>query len=94
MSLNIQHNPQTKRFEVHIEGHTGYLEYVEQGDNVLDYAHTIVPKELGGQGIGSRLVKYALDYAHEHNFKVIPSCSFVEAYINKHEEYSDLLVDD
>jgi len=94
MSLNIQHNPQTKRFEVHIEDHTGYLEYVEQGDNVLDYAHTIVPKELGGQGIGSRLVKYALDYAREHNFKVIPSCSFVEAYINKHEEYSDLLVDD
>lgn len=91
MSINIEHNKQARRFEVNIDGHTGYLEYQEKGDNVLEYAHTLVPKELGGKGIGSQLVKHALDYAREHNYKVIPSCSFVEAYINKHENYQSLL---
>lgn len=90
MSINIEHNKKNHRFEVHIDGHTGYLDYKEKGDGVLDYAHTIVPKELGGQGIGSQLVKHALDYAREHNYTVIPSCSFVDAYMNKHEEYQSL----
>jgi len=90
MSINIEHNKQIHRFEVHIDGHTGYLEYKEQGDGLLEYAHTIVPKQLGGQGIGSQLVKHALDYARDNNYKVIPSCSFVDAYMNKHESYQSL----
>ncbi|GAA4816889.1 hypothetical protein GCM10011365_24310 [Marinicella pacifica] len=90
MSLNIEHNQQTHRFEVHMDGHTGYLEYEKQSDEVLDFTHTIVPKELGGQGIGSQLVKHGLDYARDNNFKVIPSCSFVDAYMNKHQDYQSL----
>jgi len=90
MSINIEHKKQTHRFEVHIDGYTGYLEYEEQGDDILDFTHTIVPKELGGQGIGSQLVKHGLDYARDNNFKVIPSCSFVDAYMNKHQDYQSL----
>ncbi len=91
MSLNIEHNQQTNRFEVHIDGYIGYLEYEEKDNNVLDFTHTIVPKELGGRGVGSSLVKHGLDYAREHGYKVIPTCSFVEAYINKREDYLPLL---
>jgi len=90
MSLNIEHDTKTHRFETHIDGHTGYLEYEKQGVGVLDFTHTIVPKELGGRGVGSQLVKHGLDYAREHGFKVIPSCSFVDAYMNKHEDYQSL----
>lgn len=90
MSINIEHNTQTHRFETHIDGHTGYLEYEKQSDGVLDFTHTIVPKELGGQGIGSQLVKHGLEYARAHDYKVKPSCSFVDAYINKHEDYQSL----
>ena len=89
--MRIEHNQQTKRFEVHIDGYIGYLEYNEKSDKVLDFTHTIVPRELGGRGIGSSLVKHGLDYARENDYKVIPSCSFVEAYINKHEGYRELL---
>jgi len=90
MSINIEHNTQTHRFETHIDGHTGYLEYEKQSDGVLDFTHTIVPKELGGQGIGSQLVKHGLEYARAHDYKVKPSCLFVDAYINKHEDYQSL----
>ena len=37
------------------------------------------------------MVKHALDYANEHNKKVVPSCSFVASYINRRPEYQHLL---
>ena len=86
----ITHRPEAQRFETTINGQTGYISYKER-DNTLIYDHTIVPQSLGGRGVGSALVKHALDFAHEHHKKVIPQCSFVSAYIKKHAEYQDLL---
>ena len=88
--LTITHRPEAQRFETTINGQTGYISYQER-DNTLIYDHTIVPQSLGGRGVGSALVKRALDFAHEHDKKVIPQCSFVSAYIKKHPEYQDLL---
>ncbi len=88
--LTITHDEQAKRFEISIDGHTGYISYQER-DDTLVYDHTIVPQELGGRGIGSALVKHALNYAREQNKKVIPQCSFVSSYISKHPDYQDLL---
>ena len=88
--IQINHDKQAKRFETTIEGQTGYLSYQDKGD-VLVYDHTIVPQALGGHGVGSALAKHALNYAREQNKKVVPQCSFVEAYINKHPEYQDLV---
>jgi predicted GNAT family acetyltransferase len=50
-----------------------------------------VPSELGGKGIGSRLIKGALDQVRADGLKVIAQCAFVEAYIERHPEYADLL---
>ena len=89
-ALNISHNKQGKRFETTIDGHTGYISYQERGDKLV-YDHTIVPQELGGRGVGSALVKEALNHARENNKKVVPQCSFVASYIDKHPDYQDLL---
>ncbi|CAM3523788.1 MAG: putative GNAT family acetyltransferase [Psychrobacter glaciei] len=88
--LDIVHDEQAKRFETSINGHTGYISYQER-DGKLVYDHTIVPQELGGRGVGSGLVKHALDYAREQDKKVVPQCSFVASYISKHPEYQDLV---
>ncbi|ERL55666.1 GNAT family N-acetyltransferase [Psychrobacter aquaticus] len=89
-NLDITHNQAAKRFEVSIDNQIGYISYQER-DGKLIYDHTIVPRELGGRGVGSALVKHALDYAREQNKKVIPQCSFVSSYISKHSEYQDLV---
>lgn len=88
--LNITHNQQADRFETTIDGKTGYISYQERGDTLV-YDHTIVPQALGGKGVGSALVKHALDYARTENKKVVPQCSFVASYINKHPDYKDLV---
>ncbi len=90
-AVDIIHNQAANRFETTIEGHTGFISYQDQGDRIV-YDHTIVPSELGGKGVGSALVKHALDYARNEGKKVVPTCSFVASYINKHAEYQDLLL--
>lgn len=89
-NLDIVHDEQAKRFETSIDGHTGYISYQERDDKLV-YDHTIVPQELGGRGVGSALVKHALNYARDNNKKIVPQCSFVASYIDKHPEYQGLL---
>lgn len=88
---DIVHDPSTQRFSFTIDGLTGFLSYEVIDEHTLDYSHTIVPKELGGRGLGGALVEHALAYAREHHKKVVPSCSFVASYIDKHAEYQSLL---
>lgn len=88
--LTINHNEQAQRFETTVDGHTGYISYQQQTD-ALVYDHMIVPPALGGQGVGSALVKHALNYARDHKKKVVPQCSFVASYIDKHPNYQDLV---
>ena len=88
--IKIVHNESAKRFETTIDGNIGYISYQER-DGKLVYDHTIVPQELGGRGVGSALVKHALNYARDNDKKVVPQCSFVSSYIDKHPDYQDLL---
>ena len=88
--VKITHNEQAQRFETTIDGHIGYISY-QQRANALVYDHTIVPPALGGKGVGSALVKHALNYARDHGKKVVPQCSFVASYIETHPDYQDLV---
>jgi predicted GNAT family acetyltransferase len=62
--------------------------YVQQGDRLV-FTHTEVPAADEGKGIGSRLVRAALDDARQRGFKIKPACSFVAAFIRRHPEYAD-----
>lgn len=88
--INISHNQSANRFETTVDGVTGYISYQDQGDTYV-FDHTIVPSELGGRGIGSALVRHALDYAQAEGKTVVPQCSFVASYISKHPEYQTLV---
>jgi uncharacterized protein len=78
------------RYELAVDGHLAAT-YYDIADNVITFIHTEVPPELGGKGIGSKLVKGALDQVRVEGLKVVAQCPFVKAYIDKHGEYADLL---
>ena len=88
--LAIRHEPDVRRFAADAGGKTAYLSYRELDGRVLDLDHTYVPHEHRGGGLASRLTAHALDYARERGYRVIPSCPFVAAYIERHPEYGDL----
>ena len=87
---DVVNNMAEHRFELTVEGHLAATYYEIEG-GVITFVHTEVPKELGGKGIGSKLVKSALDHVRLQGLKVIAQCPFVKAYIEKHDQYADLL---
>jgi len=58
---------------------------------VITFVHTEVPQALAGQGVGSKLIRGALEMVRAQGLKVVPQCLFVWAYMGKHPEYNDLL---
>lgn len=90
MTDAVRDNTALKRFELDVDGHTALLYYrLEPG--VITLVHTEVPPELGGRGVGSTLVRGALEAIHPMGLKLVVKCPFVSAYMGKHPEFNDLL---
>ena len=90
MNDTVSNNAAQHRFELEVDGHIAAAYYERSGD-VITFEHTEVPAELGGKGIGSKLVKGALDQVRAEGLKVIAQCPFVKGWIGKHPDYSGLL---
>ena len=50
-----------------------------------------VDPDAGGGGVGSTLVRGALDDVRANGRRVVPRCSFVRGYIERHPDYADLV---
>ena len=87
---DVVNNREHHRYELAVEGHVA-ASYYKLAGGVITFMHTEVPPELGGKGVGSKLIKGALDQVRADGLKVIAQCPFVKAYIDKHSEYADLL---
>jgi uncharacterized protein len=87
---DVVNNKLHHRYELAVDGHIAAT-YYQIADSVVTFIHTEVPPELGGKGIGSRLIQGALDQVRAAGLKVIAQCPFVKAWIEKHADYADLL---
>ena len=86
MSISIVKSEKLNRFEIYFDGElAGFAEF-EVSNQKISYPHTEIDPRFGGQGLGSQLIKEALDEALEQNLEVAPYCSFVSAYIKKNSE--------
>jgi len=86
----IVNNRTERRYELVVDGHIA-ASYYELAGPVITFVHTEVPPELGGRGIGSKLIAGALDQVRAEGLKVITQCPFVKAFIAKNAAYQDLL---
>ncbi|CAN5921045.1 hypothetical protein BH11GEM2_BH11GEM2_14800 [soil metagenome] len=82
-------NLPASRFEIAMPHGVAVLTFKRSG-NTIDLQHAFVPPALEGGGYGSTLARAALDYARDHQLKVIPTCEFVQAFMKRHTEYDDL----
>jgi predicted GNAT family acetyltransferase len=86
----VWNNEAETRFEMQIGGQMVFLDY-RRTPHEITLTHTETPAELEGQGLGSKIVRAALEFAREQGLKVVPQCSFVAWYIRHHDEYRDLV---
>jgi predicted GNAT family acetyltransferase len=91
-AYSIVHIPERNRFEAQRGGaEIGLLTYRRSGE-LLVVTHTEVNPEIGGRGVGRRLVRAALEYARQAKLRVLPRCPFAAAYIRRHKSrYMDLV---
>jgi predicted GNAT family acetyltransferase len=84
----VRHNAALSRYELDTPHGLAIAVYHQQGDRLL-FTHTEVPSADEGHGIGSQLVREALDDARRRGFKIVPACSFVVDFVRRHPEYKD-----
>ncbi len=93
--IEVVDHPEAHRYEARDRDGTvlGFSQYRLLGDVVV-FTHTEVDDDQEGRGVGSRLVRGALDDVRAGGRRIRPLCPFVKEYVDRHPEYADLVVDD
>ncbi len=69
----------------------GFTEYVTREDGGIVFTHTEVDPQLQEHGLGSTLVRGALEQLRTSTtVRVGATCPFVRRFLAKHPEYEDL----
>lgn len=90
--LDISRDTDARRFRARVDGAVvAEAEFLLTPDLVV-FTHTEVDAAVEGQGVGSALIRWALDDVRADGYAVVPTCPFVRAFIEKHpDEYGDLV---
>lgn len=86
---SVRHNAADHRYEIAIDGHLAVAEYEIEGDRQI-MTRTFVPTELRGRGLAEVLVRTALQDAQAAGRRVVPACSYVDKFMQRHEEFAAL----
>lgn len=89
--MQVQHDERAKRFSLDLPGGTAVLAYAPSSEGVLEFFSTYVPPADRGRGAAARLVSAGLEYARSAGLRVIPSCWYVQVYLDAHPEYGDVI---
>jgi predicted GNAT family acetyltransferase len=79
------------RYEITVDGvRAGFAAYRDRAGRRV-FTHTEIDPRFEGQGLGSRLVRAALDDVRSRGMTILPLCPFVRAWLDKHDGYADLV---
>lgn len=91
--LSLKDNTDKHRLELVVDEHKAFIDY-KLSDHKLFLIHTEVPSALEGKGVGSAIVQKALEFAKHNQYKVVPLCVFVQAFLKKHPEWNEIVAAD
>ncbi|MFC3690037.1 GNAT family N-acetyltransferase [Aquipuribacter hungaricus] len=89
-ALVVADAPERHRYEATLDGSlAGFAEYTPT-PTMLVFTHTEVLPAHEGAGVGSAVVRFALDDVRERGLKALAVCPFVLGWIQRHPAYTDL----
>ncbi|KKW69086.1 hypothetical protein AAV94_01405 [Lampropedia cohaerens] len=91
----IRKNASASRYEIHLDDGTlaGFADYRISGSRV-ELPHTVVEPQYSGQGLAAQLVEYALADIQAGGQCVMPTCSYVAAFIARKSQWKALVCQD
>ena len=91
MAVTVAEAPDRERYEITVDGElAGFAEYRGPGATRA-FTHTEIDERFEGQGLGSTLIRETLDDVRRHGRHVLPICPFVKDFLDRHDEYLDLV---
>lgn len=92
-SHTLIHNAAEGRYEFDLGGGArACIEYEEHPEGLV-LTHTIVPPQFEGQGIAAELTAATLDAICARGLRIIPQCSYIVRYIERHPEWQTLVAE-
>lgn len=79
------------RLTAWVAGHELVIRYGWARPDVMRVDFVGVPSELGGQGLGTRMVEALVEKARQDDFQVIPVCGFAATQLQRHPEWHDVV---
>jgi len=87
----VNDNHALHRYEITADGELAGFTVYELQPEVIAFMHTEIGEEWGGRGLGSILVRCALDDVRSRGLDVLPYCPFVRSWLERHDDYLDLV---
>jgi predicted GNAT family acetyltransferase len=89
--LMVRKNTDARTYDAMVDGQeVGTLVYELKGSMAV-ISHTVIEPEYRGRGLGSELVRQALDDIRGQGMTVSNFCGFVSTFMEKNPDYADLL---
>jgi uncharacterized protein len=90
MTTRVVDVPDRQRYEILRDDTVlGFAAY-QKTDQLIVFTHTEVDRSMEGRGIGSLLIRGALDHVRSIGLPVLPICPFVQGWMAHHPDYIDL----
>ncbi|NDZ94317.1 N-acetyltransferase [Streptomyces sp. SID6673] len=94
---SVADNPAERRYEITVEdageprpaGFTAYRDRDVDGTGQRIFFHTEVAEEFGGRGLGTILIREALDATRAEGRVIVGVCPMVAAFLRKNPDYAD-----
>ena len=86
-------NAALHQYEFRIGDLTPRIEYIKTKNGEIYLTHTEVPSALEGKGVGSSLVRLALEDIERQQLRLVPLCPVVAGYVQKHPEWKRLVME-
>ena len=99
-TVTVERSDSREAFEIRdadgaVAGHAHFREF--GGERI--FHHTVVDEEFGGRGLGTALVRGAVEATRNEGVTIVPVCSMVEGFLGKNADefagaYRDATDDD
>lgn len=90
MKHTVVFDSENECFRVHLEGDYYAIVQYQLIDKTMHITSTRVPDVLQGKGYGKIMMESVLPLIEFQGVKIVPICSYVEHYLNRHPEWEHL----
>jgi len=77
-------------FKVHLEGDAYAMVHYQLENKVMYITSTRIPDALQGKGYGKVMMESVLPLIEQQGFKIVPVCSYVKYYLDRHPDWQHL----